>query len=722
MSADELISALFDGELTEQERAEVVKKLEKEPATQRERDEIAHISAALKGLPQAQAPDELRARIRQQIERESLLGSPAQPVAASTPAKTNSHRILYAAVGLATTTAAAIFLMVYLVGEREDAKFGHVASSIEIANKDMADDDRGVVLESEELFSSSPAEEVPLIARTENSDKAPGPNGAARFSVTNEVSGSNPAQMKKMQAKPVPQLGVDAPLAKGKGLDSDLNGNRLPPLNNWPATDTVVGLSHSGKFNKDLTQVPIGAVVKATHGQGDQVEVVHMTVVDRFQSFSDFQILLQRHEITNGEVIADTNTDEYRARESGSAEDKSPIKVDQKEQSLLAEGLQAAPMNQLAYSQLGDQNLVAVFVTAPPDKIEAALAEMQQVSSLAKVETAANVPSVTSLSCEQFAYNMDSMNVNNNGVAVDFRAVDEDIQSAETLMELAIINSGKSEQEEAGTPNEKPAAAKSPSLAKLRPAEFDNESETNVEAEPRVEIVSSELADRGDSRDGLSRPSLQRNYVVLGARLKKKTFQEKKTKRDEVSSGNELGVSEYGYQVALTFPRAQLSSLWDGVTNDLSGSGGGSSTDEELFGAEGFSRQGQTERQNSIPESDASFGNRDVSIPAEEDKAGEGQSDSVKNAPNKSLAIKSDRQEPAKGLNQASSDELKSNRNRLPQPSEVSGRPLPSRGLAQYLFIFETSPAKRTPAPAERPDGGKSSWFLAPIREEHIPS
>ena len=50
-------------------------------------------------------------------------------------------------------------------------------------------------------------------------------------------------------------------------------------------------------FKDNITEAPIGSLVEAEQISGDQVEIVQLTIVDRTQSLSDFQVLLQKHQI-----------------------------------------------------------------------------------------------------------------------------------------------------------------------------------------------------------------------------------------------------------------------------------------------------------------------------------------------------------------------------------------------------------------------------------------
>ncbi|MEZ6047726.1 MAG: hypothetical protein R3C11_19535 [Planctomycetaceae bacterium] len=331
MSVDDLISALFDGELNEQERAEVAKKLKQEPATQRERDEIARLSEGLKALPRTKAPEELRAAIRQRIERESLLGSKesgthpgssSAPVPSTSPAR--SRRFLYAAAGLLTSVAS-LFLMAYVIGigvEQGQPVFNRVDSNIgELASTEADQSD------SDQMLAKAL------------------PGAGARYSIRNEIDHKDFSAKEESVAEEIElSLTSDGDTA----ADGNLFGVPVTaPLGVTPESDEVT-LS----FSNDLTQVPLGEIVKAQEMQGDQVSIVCMTVVDRVESINDFQVLLQRHNIENGDVSPESSTELTRDRLFDSPQDG------------LVEGFKQSPPIQITSQKLGDQDLVAVFVTA----------------------------------------------------------------------------------------------------------------------------------------------------------------------------------------------------------------------------------------------------------------------------------------------------------------------------------------------------------------------
>ncbi|MCA9041030.1 MAG: hypothetical protein KDA65_11830 [Planctomycetaceae bacterium] len=717
MSADDLISALFDGELNDEERAAAVKRLQAESATRREREEIAQLSAALKGLPKQTAPDELRSRIRQRLERESLLGKPSEKVVATVPAKPRSTRTMFIAAGLLTTVAG-LFLMVYLVGSG-DGTFNEVASNVEVDSN-----------ENEFALRHAGEEQAVILADLDKKEMAAEARDMARYSVTNSISEGNPARLKKA----LPSSTADGQFFE-RAATTEENSEKtfgLVPLDDWPDSETIVGLSQPGEFSKDITKVPLGTVVAAQQQQGDQVSVVYVTVVDRFESLNDFQVLLQRHEI-NSEVVQEDAVDESSLDPNSETLEEEKITSNQNG---LQTDFSTATLGLSKDSEAREQDLFAVFVTAPPEKMQAALEEMQQVQSLANADTATGV----SLSCTQFAQNMDTINVSNNGFPVDFETydyADNDADfgatSTQTVISMkprsyggnGVLVRSKSSNSNVIAESDQVAEAPSKPLPELAVTQNRRRKTRLEESGP----TSQEPQNQPSEENGLkmaipdkSKPAVATDFAVATP-------------------------PDLGYQVALTFPRSQLGNLWSGVSNYQDGQALGFGDNQffyhrgnlyqqqqgqtsklfvkqmnEPLNRQSESADGLTDRIEETPIARGAQGSPE-SAPAETEKEAEAQPAADKPTElGSTLAAKESlpAQKPSELRRDKASES--SAAGDLEQKYQKKSDRLARRQVAQYLFIFETPRPKRKPVPAERPGKEDSSFFILPPREEEIPS
>ncbi|MFN0198916.1 MAG: anti-sigma factor family protein, partial [Planctomycetaceae bacterium] len=74
---DDWVSAYYDGELSPAEREEADRRLQTSAEARTELEELGRLSQALRSLPAAVAPAELRHAVLQQAERSMLISSPA---------------------------------------------------------------------------------------------------------------------------------------------------------------------------------------------------------------------------------------------------------------------------------------------------------------------------------------------------------------------------------------------------------------------------------------------------------------------------------------------------------------------------------------------------------------------------------------------------------------------------------------------------------------------
>ncbi len=117
LKSDELLSAYVDGELTDQELAEVEQRLANDPQAQQLVDEIRALSQQVQSLPRQSISEDLRATIMRRAEREMLLGNQPQK---SLPQKEsgNHRRWVWAALAVAAT----LLLSLVLPNAQQDEK------------------------------------------------------------------------------------------------------------------------------------------------------------------------------------------------------------------------------------------------------------------------------------------------------------------------------------------------------------------------------------------------------------------------------------------------------------------------------------------------------------------------------------------------------------------------------------------------------------------------
>ena len=293
--------------------------------------------------------------------------------------------------------------------------------------------------------------------------------------------------------------------------------------------------------------------------------------------------------------------------------------------------------------------MVAVFVTAPEVQMQAALEEMNSVASLVGEAPVKSIP----LARDSFQQNIDTMDVNVNGVLVDF--VDDSQfpeQQVLTLREktsspeaMLSISNG-----EAGT-----------ALGVTRKRDFSGDKVRNspeLKANPNDGILSSK-----------SKP------------------QQKMKEITELAAKPVPPAS----QVALSFPREQLSRLLTNRENVARYSY--SDLDERNSG---------TEQNDGVSES---LGEAD------------------KKTQNFQLAKPTLKQQVSKPTDKLAGRKRQRGRRMAKVKQERSfgaqRKKTQATRVAQYLFIFELSSSKRSPAPAERPAKEDSSniWLPAKIRK-----
>lgn len=304
---DELLSAFYDGEATEQQRAVCSKRLEESPQSQRELDEFKKLSQMLRSLPPESLPEDFRSQVLQAAERRMLLPE-AEPVAEAR-AKSHPHLLRrWRLSAAALVSSAAILLLTVNLLDNQ--------SAVELAGTDpttIGELARGRVGES--LASSSqPGEERTELAMSESDELGAVPG--VRLSRTVQPStqpadqprvvmerretrpparnGATPAEE---PARPLARLGDDRRSTEGAGEpDSAPNPRREVDEDDFPLSDRLAATPKL-YFRNELRKADVGAVVEALDTSGEQVNVVKLTVIDRRVGLKNLQLVLSGSKI-----------------------------------------------------------------------------------------------------------------------------------------------------------------------------------------------------------------------------------------------------------------------------------------------------------------------------------------------------------------------------------------------------------------------------------------
>lgn len=325
MRDDELISASFDGELLPAEQKRAVEKIQSNAKFQQEQQEIARVSKFLKDLPQKGAPPELLASVRQQVERESLLAEmPVTRPATSAPKPSSSTGIGLKAIliTLACSVVALVSIPWLWQSRSEQGSVPEMAALEQQAESVVESLERGdgFINDKADIYSDEKVEGDGFFA-----------------SRSNGVPSTERNQL-------------NFRLAPTESLVTS-NGTEI-------------------KMQDSLVEMEVGSTFEAKEVSGNQVSVVRLTVVDRVSSLQDFQILLQKHNINpediNSEKSVASSREVNRQRVPGDADAD-------------ADGVEEAG-EEGAISNYQEDGLLAVYVSAPPEQLEAALEELKSAA------------------------------------------------------------------------------------------------------------------------------------------------------------------------------------------------------------------------------------------------------------------------------------------------------------------------------------------------------
>ncbi|MEZ6047725.1 MAG: hypothetical protein R3C11_19530 [Planctomycetaceae bacterium] len=367
--------------------------------------------------------------------------------------------------------------------------------------------------------------------------------------------------------------------------------------------------------------------------------------------------------------------------------------------------------------------------------MEAALAELPEVESLAQVQTPANFSITNNL----FAQNMDAIDINNNGVAVMFEdqiTVEAAPEIGDQLVALRCrtgdLKDRDGEPQVRGDDVEE-AIVKSDTAAEsnasVKEAQTPDKEQIS-KVERQLEVAASELKSTAPADAEPSSPS----QSIVKSNVNSPTLVKENSRGLDKSAGDlKQQQVKPSYQVALTFPRSQLPRLWEG-SGFVAGNGHIVMTEQEtLYSHSNSIFADQPEKQEPSKPATASeaapqVNNRvrmktkapPLATIAEQD------SDSGKQASQTESRVEIVDSGPVKDLRSPNDSPIKksiSDEPRIQLGARVAPPAAPQRRqMTQYLFIFETAKPRRQPAPAERPGGEDSSWFIVPDRRDQLPS
>lgn len=344
---EELISALYDGELSPEERAAVERRLAESPDAARQLREFEQLSELLRDMPQVSLPAEFSGLVLKQAEREMLI-----PRLRGTAPVPRRPAWWFAAAWGASLTAAgiAILLISTQLGEnasqdravaiREDARapvevakapvaapdktfsmapaspavkdnaMGTAASashqsvpSPEIAAHAALPTDRAVVTEPSSLRAAEASPSAGATGRARMLGMKNNGRGASVPSASEEeglkkplhnVSTSPPAAMARVPASaPLP-----TEVANRDGSSLDANKRLMPEGGaSAPAFQTTNKLRNAIGENISLADLVPGQTFDALQVAGDRMAVVRVVVVDQAAGMQALQVVLHRNSL-----------------------------------------------------------------------------------------------------------------------------------------------------------------------------------------------------------------------------------------------------------------------------------------------------------------------------------------------------------------------------------------------------------------------------------------
>jgi len=259
---DELLSAYVDGQLSDEERQAVERRLEHDADARQLLAELRVLSTTLRGLPDEEIGADLRDGVFQQAEREMLLGSGAQPATDLDLAKPNLS-VPRRWIWTATAVAAALLLTLFL-------------PSTEPEDRPVAKAKRQLKTDAERLKQPTAAQAPEFRALQDES--------GAREEVSAQEAAEVPAEMSVVEESGEStdsvqrDIGV-APSAPQSGRKSRTRSNRLLPV--APKGEAIEEEQVVGRARDDRS-----------------LARVHLTLKDSEAGKAEFLDLLAENKIT----------------------------------------------------------------------------------------------------------------------------------------------------------------------------------------------------------------------------------------------------------------------------------------------------------------------------------------------------------------------------------------------------------------------------------------
>lgn len=293
--SDDLLSAHFDGETSDEESRKTASHLANSVEAQQEFAEIRQLSKLLQGLPREQVPGEFLASVMQAAERASLLPQTLDAAETEVPSRRANWR--FRMVALVTTTAALVLMVSIFDRAKRDAERQQATAT---SDSVRLSEEAPVVLAE----ASRKTTDAPVIVPTPQEAVAMSPVDPSFHSQEASKADSDELLERESQvlakgsslvAKAVP---ASEPLLKMEkrpfqaGLKAALVMDQ--PQAAAPTDAEAAGLLFD---NRALGRAEVGDVVEALETSGNRVAVIKLTVIDRRGGLESLQVLLAKNQI-----------------------------------------------------------------------------------------------------------------------------------------------------------------------------------------------------------------------------------------------------------------------------------------------------------------------------------------------------------------------------------------------------------------------------------------
>lgn len=284
---DDLISAYFDGEVTEVERRQVEQELESSAESRQLLEDAAKLSAILHSFPKSAVPADLARNVQQQIE------SGIQVTPASVPAQRSRHRrewLIFASGIVATIAPLVLFVVLNPAVPEPDAVRlsggpldNRSSGGTQPAREQVARADK-----TQPSLAMKMHEPLPAVRRA----AAPADSGADPASAV-EMAASAPAKPSSSRDR-LDDYQPAAPYAASLSFDGAAKSDLATSTVVSDATEDGIPLEPDdpGHFIESLKKGEIA--VRSVANSHDSVAVVEFVVVDINRAADEMEILLLR--------------------------------------------------------------------------------------------------------------------------------------------------------------------------------------------------------------------------------------------------------------------------------------------------------------------------------------------------------------------------------------------------------------------------------------------